>query len=64
MVGITVRQKRPRGPYYIFIHHNGVKRPKKVGDRLIAEAVAKKVRERLAKGDATSWRKKSYRRRR
>ncbi|MGD0233344.1 MAG: site-specific integrase [Syntrophorhabdales bacterium] len=58
MVGVTVRQKRPRGPYYIFIHHNGVKRSKKVGDRLAAEAVAKKVRERLAKGDASILAKK------
>jgi len=52
-VGVLVRQ-RPKGkgnPWWVFINHNGERQAKKIGDKAAAEAVAKELRERLAKGD-------------
>jgi integrase len=40
-----------RGAWWIFIHHRGRRRSKKVGDRATATEVARKVRERLTFGD-------------
>jgi integrase len=51
-VGVLVRQ-RPKGkgqPWWVFINHKGQRQAKKVGDKAAAEAVAKELRERLAKG--------------
>jgi len=52
-VGVLVRQ-RPKGkgnPWWVFINHDGERQAKKIGDKAAAEAVAKELRERLAKGD-------------
>jgi integrase len=52
-VGVLVRQ-RPKGkgqPWWVFVNHKGQRLAKKVGDKAAAEAVAKELRERLAKGD-------------
>jgi integrase len=40
-----------RGAWWIFIHHRGRRRSKKVGDRATAFEVARRVRERLMFGD-------------
>lgn len=48
-VGVSVRQRR--GTWWIFIRHRGKRRAKSVGDKRTAEAVAQKLRARLALGD-------------
>ena len=52
-MGVTVRQKeKGKGkPWWVFINHNGERQAKKVGEKAAAEAVARELRERLAKGD-------------
>jgi len=52
-MGVTVRQKtKGRGqPWWIFIHHNGKLRSKKIGDRTAAEAVASEIRKGLKAGE-------------
>ena len=51
-MAVTVREKvKGSGVWWIFINHQGKRRSKKIGDKRTANAVAKKVRERLAAGD-------------
>lgn len=52
-MGVTVRQKeKGKGkPWWVFINHNGHRQAKKVGDKAAAEAVAREIRERLARED-------------
>jgi integrase len=52
-MGVTVRQKeKGKGkPWWVFINHDKKRRAIKVGDKSVAENVARKIREQLAKGD-------------
>lgn len=52
-MGVTVRQKaKGRGqPWWIFVHHQGRLRSKKIGDRRAAEAVASELRKKLKGGE-------------
>jgi integrase len=43
-----VRVKFHKGAWWIFIHHEGRRRAKKIGDRDAAKRIAQQVRERLA----------------
>lgn len=48
-VGVSVRKRR--GTWWIFIRHRGKRRAKSCGDKKTADAVAQKLRARLALGD-------------
>lgn len=51
-MGVIVKEKvKGSGEWWIFIHHNGRKKTKKIGDQELAETVAKKIRARLALKD-------------
>lgn len=51
-MGVKVREKIPgSGQWWVFIHHKGRRKSKKIGDKKTANSVAKKVRARLASGD-------------
>jgi len=51
-MAVTVREKvKDSGEWWVFINHQGRRRSKKIGDKRTANAVARKVRERLAAGD-------------
>jgi integrase len=51
-MAVTVREKtKGSGEWWIFVNHKGKRRSKKVGEKRTANAVARKVRERLAEGD-------------
>jgi integrase len=48
-MGIKIREKQPgSGEWWLFIHHAGRRRSKKVGDKATAEEAAKKLRVVLA----------------
>ena len=51
-MGVIVRQKtKGKGqPWWVFIHHDGVRRSRKVGDKKTTEAVAARIREKIAAG--------------
>ncbi len=59
-MGVTVRQKeKGKGkPWWVYINHDGHRQAKKVGEKTSAEAVARELRERLAKGDFQIGRQK------
>jgi len=46
-----VRVKFHKGAWWIFIHHDGRRRAKRIGDRDAARRIAQQVRERLARED-------------
>jgi len=46
-----VRAKFRKGAWWIFIHHDGRRRAKRIGDRDAARRIAQQVRERLARED-------------
>jgi integrase len=46
-----VKVKFHKAAWWVFIHHAGRRRAKKIGDRETADAVARRIRERLALGD-------------
>ena len=46
-----VKVKYYRGDWWVFIHHRGRRRSKKIGDRETALQTATKIRRRLADGD-------------
>src|SRR4051812_4856865 len=48
-MGVTLRFYR--AAWWVFINHHGRRKAKKVGDRATAEALAKVLRERLARAD-------------
>ena len=51
-MGVIVREKvADSGKWWVFINHKGKRRSKKIGDKRTANAVARKIRERLAAGD-------------
>ena len=52
-MAVTVREKtKGSGEWWIFINHQGKRRSKKIGkDKRTANAVARRIRERLAAGD-------------
>ena len=52
-MGVTVRRKQPGkgNPWWVFIHHQGKKRSKKVGDKKTADAVAARIRTKLKLGE-------------
>lgn len=51
-MAVKVREKvKDSGEWWVFISHQGKRRSKKIGDKRTANAVARKVRERLAEGD-------------
>jgi integrase len=51
-MAVRVKEKvKGSGEWWIFIAHKGKRRSKKVGDKRTANAVARKVKERLAEGD-------------
>ena len=51
-MGVTVREKiKGTGVYWIFVHHDNLRRSKKIGTRKAAEQIAKKIRARLVLGD-------------
>ncbi|MBW1992358.1 MAG: hypothetical protein JRI59_09650 [Deltaproteobacteria bacterium] len=51
-MGVIVRQKvKGKGkPWWVFVAHNGKRKSIKVGDRQAAEALARKIQEKLAAG--------------
>lgn len=49
-MGVTVRQKRPDGPFYVFVHHQGRKISQKVGSEKAAERLAERLRAHLVLG--------------
>jgi len=51
-MAVIVREKvKDSGEWWVFINHKGKRRSKKIGDKRTANAVARKVRQRLAAGD-------------
>ena len=48
-MGVRVRQKN--GDWWVFIHHDGQRTSKKVGDKKAAEVVAAKIQAKLVLGD-------------
>lgn len=51
-MGVKVREKVKNSvEWWVFINHKGRRRSKKIGDKRTANAVARKVKQRLAKGD-------------
>ena len=46
-----VRVKFHKRAWWVFIHHDGRRRAKKIGDRDAAKRVARQIREHLAAGD-------------
>ena len=51
-MGVIVKEKvKGSGEWWIFIHHNGKKNTKKIGDQDLAETVAQEMRARLALKD-------------
>ena len=50
-MGVSVRQKEPDGPWWVFIAHRGRRKSKLVGDYDTARKVAKECRQALAAGD-------------
>ncbi len=50
-MGVKIRQKTKGGPWWVFLNHQGKRKSKCVGDKQTAEAVAKELRKRIAKGD-------------
>lgn len=51
-MGVIVKEKIPgSGEWWIYIHHNGRKKTKKIGAQELAEQVAQKIRARLALKD-------------
>ena len=52
-MGVTVRQKQPGkgNPWWVFIHHQGKRRSKIVGDKKTADAVAARIRTKLKLGE-------------
>ena len=51
MDSMGVRVKFHRGSWWVFIHHRGRRRSKKIGDRASALRLAKELREQKARGD-------------
>src|SRR5688500_10844089 len=49
VMGVKVRFHK--GAWWVFIHHRGRRRAKKIGDRETANTVARRIRERLTLGD-------------
>lgn len=47
-MGVRVREKD--GSWWVFIHHNGRRKAKKIGDKKTANAVAERIRARLTLG--------------
>jgi len=51
-MGVIVKEKvKDSGEWWIYVHHNGRKKTKKIGGQDLAQAVAKKIRARLALQD-------------
>lgn len=51
-MGVIVKEKvKGSGEWWIFIHHNGKKNTKKIGDQALAETVAQEMRAHLALKD-------------
>ena len=51
-MGVRIREKvNDSGEWWVFVNHKGKRRSKKIGDKRTANAVARKIRERLAAGD-------------
>jgi integrase len=50
-VGVTIRQKKPDGPWWVFVAHKGKRKSKLIGDRDAARKIAKECRQALAAGD-------------
>lgn len=50
-MGITVRQKRTGGPFFVFVHRDGKRKSKRIGDKKTADAVAERLREELRKAE-------------
>jgi integrase len=50
-MGVIVRQKKGDRAWWVFINHKGRRKAKRIGDRQTAEAVSKRIRQRLASGD-------------
>ena len=50
-MGVSVRQKTPGGPWWLFIKHRGKRTSKLVGDKKAADKLASETRLALAGGD-------------
>ena len=50
-MGVTVKQKQGKGPFYLSICYRGTRKTEKVGDQEAAEAAAEKIRA-LLEGDS------------
>jgi integrase len=48
---MSVRVRFHRGAWWLFIHHRGRRKSKRIGDRVAALSVARQVRQRLARTD-------------
>ena len=53
-MGVKVREKpNGSGEWWVFIHHNGIRKSKKIGkDNKLARDVAKKIEAKLALGES------------
>lgn len=58
-MSVTVREKTP-GIWWVFIHHDGKRTSRKVGDKRTAVMVAEKIRARLILGDFKIGPEKTY----
>src|SRR5262245_37012678 len=50
-MGVSIRQKKPDGPWWVFIAHQGKRKSKCVGDYDTARKIAKECRQAIAAGD-------------
>ncbi|PIE71628.1 MAG: hypothetical protein CSA22_02035 [Deltaproteobacteria bacterium] len=51
-MGVHVREKeKGSGVWWVFIHHNGKRRSKQIGDKKLAKDVAKKIEAKLTLGE-------------
>lgn len=52
-MGVIIRQKHKdkKGPWWVFVTHNGKRTSRKVGDKAAAQAVASKIRAKLQLGE-------------
>jgi len=52
-MGVKVREKpNGSGEWWVFIHHNGIRKSKKIGrDKILAQYIAKKNEAKLALGN-------------
>jgi integrase len=46
-----VKVKFRKGAWWVFVHHHGRRKAKRIGDKETAQRVAQAIREHIARGD-------------